>query len=323
MSPHAPPMCRTMTTLTPHITRYIAGRSARGELAPTTVPGIRHWLGHFSANFGRRPLDQFTRRAIDRWMATIGSFAPGSRRNALSAVRGFCRWMHAEGLIGSDPTIGVPPIRQPRSVPRAMPAGDVGRLIAHAPDARARAIIWLMVGCGLRCIEVARLTVDDYDDRARTIRVVGKGGHERELPVPAEVRQALDGYLAEVGSVSGPLIRSERGRGHGLAPGTISLYMARWMTAAEVKHGRRDGRSAHALRHTCASDVLDGGASLPVVQEMLGHRQLATTSVYLRRASIGQMRSAMEGRTYATRGGEDDYDTRYARPTWLEQRRVA
>ena len=287
-------------TLTPHIHRYITGRVARGEIGKRTAAGVRSALGGLDRSHGRRPLDQLTRRAVERWMETIGHLSPSHRRNQLSAARGFCRWAVDHGLIGEDPTAAIPAIRQPRSVPRALPADSVARLLAAAPDDRAQAIVWLMVGCGLRCVEVSRLAVTDYDPVAATIRVTGKGGHERILPVPDEAAGPIDRYLARAGVISGPLIRASRVRSNGLSACTISTYVSRWMTAAGLKVGRWDGRSAHALRHTAASDVLDRCRDLRVVQQMLGHEHLSTTSIYLRRASVDQMRQAMEGRTYDT-----------------------
>lgn len=287
-----------MGTLTPHITTYITGRRNRGEIGKDTARNRRHSLRTLDRSFGTRALDRYTRHAIDRWLETIGHLAPSTRRLHLSAVRGFSAWLVTQGTIATDPTLHVPAISQPRSVPRAMPTAAVGRLLAIAPDRRARAIIMLMVGCGLRCVEVSRLTVADYDPASRSLAVTGKGGHERVLPVPADVWAAVDSYLSEAGVVGGPMIRSARDGNAGLHAATISSYVSRWMADAGLKTAQRDGRSAHALRHTCASDVLDGGADLRVVQEILGHQHLSTTSIYLRRASVGQMREAMEGRTY-------------------------
>ncbi|HET7736438.1 MAG TPA: tyrosine-type recombinase/integrase [Nocardioidaceae bacterium] len=291
-----------MSTLTPHTSTYITERRRRGEITQRSAKNLRYALDGLDQSLGHRPLGQLTRRAIDRWMETTGHLAPSTRRNHLAAARGFCRWMVACGLIEHDPTEGVARIPQPRSVPRAMTEADVATLWQRVPDVRARAIVALMVGCGLRCVEVARLTVSDYDPDGGMLRVTGKAMHERELPVPGEVGAALDGYLRSVGGVmSGPLIRSTRSTAHGLSAETISTYMSRWMSEAGLKVGRWDGRSAHALRHTAASDVLDRCHDLRVVQEMLGHQHLSSTSIYLRRAGMAQLREAMEGRYYRGR----------------------
>lgn len=285
-----------MDTLHPYVSDYL--RVRRDDLGRGAARGQEYELRRFARLFGRRPLEQLTARAVERWLAELAHLAPSTRRGRLSTVRGFCRWMLDEGHIAEDPTLRVKRISQPRSVPRAMPWDAVVRLMGSLPDRRARAICSLMVGLGLRCVEVERASVGDYDQRAGTLLVTGKGGHERVLPVPVEVAAELDRYLAQVGTVAGPLIRSQRHPWRGVDAGTLSNYMSEWMRAAGVKRARRDGVSAHALRHTAASDVLDRCGDLRVVQEMLGHAQLSTTSIYLRRANLGQMREAMSGRDY-------------------------
>lgn len=290
-------------TLYSYTHEYLTGRRRRGEISTRTEKNMRSHLSSLERSFGRRPLDQLKRRAIERWLESVGELAPQTRRNMLGTVRSFCRWLVEEGVIDADPCAKVPRIRRPRTVPRALPTKDVGELLDALPDQRARAIVTLMVGCGLRCIEVARLTVPDFDPAARTLSITGKGGHERVLPIPEFVYVELRRYLDQVGvRLGGPLIQSSTNPSAGLSECTISTYVSRWFEAAGIKHGRWNGRSAHALRHTCASDVLDGGADLRTVQELLGHAQLSSTAIYLRRAHIGQLREAMEGRDYTTGG---------------------
>lgn len=290
-----------MGTLTDLHVRYLAERIARGEIGARTAKGMRYSLRSFDRSFGARPLGQLKRRAVLRWLEQVGHLSPATRRNHLSAVRGFCRWLVNEGLIGEDPTAGIDRVRQPRSVPRALRHQDLARLFAALPDLRAQLIVTLMLEAGLRCVEVSRLDWEDWDPVAATITVRGKSGHERVLPVTTTLGRVLDAWSAEAGVVAGPMVRQARRRNQRLSAETVSTYVSRWMSLAGLKRGRWDGVSAHALRHTAASDVLDACQDLRVVQAMLGHQHLATTSIYLRRASLGQMREAMEGRTYAPR----------------------
>lgn len=286
-----------MGTLRPLIDEYVNGRWKRGEISVTTRSDLRWTLSGLDESFGARPLTQFGPAAVDRWLETIGGHADATRREYLSRVRGFCRFLVATKRLRVDPTTHVPTIRQARRAPRTLTTMQVGTLLRAAPDARARAVLWLMVGCGLRCVEVSRLRVEDFDGRTITVR--GKGGHERTLPVPVRVAAAVNAYLEEVGVTAGPLVRSVLVPSQGLAAATLSGYVRGWMVAAGVKSRALDGRSAHALRRTCASDIADAGADLRVVQEMLGHARLETTAAsYLRRVSMDQMRSAMEGRAY-------------------------
>lgn len=284
-------------TLWPYAVRYLAGRVDRGELGEGSRQTMRIRLDGLTESFGMRPIDQFGAAAIDRWLASIRHLSPRTRRSYVSTVRGFCRWLREGRVIGRDLAALLPSVRVPRSVPRALPGGDMRQLLEVLPDDRARAIVMLMVGLGLRCCEVASVEVGDYDPHDATIRIVGKGGHERLLPVPVEVGGALDRYAVWS---SGPLIRSKVDPSCGVHRKTLSAMVSGWMTAAGVKRRQYDGVSAHALRHTAATDVLDRCHDVRIVQQILGHSNVATTSIYLGRANIGQLRSAMEGRDYRT-----------------------
>lgn len=288
-----------MSTLTTYTTTYLAERRRRGELTSKTAKSMRWHLDTLDRSFGDRPIERLSTRAIERSLEQIGHLAATTRRGYLSTVRTFCRWLVARDVIAANPCDSIAPIRPPRGNPRAMSRDDMARLAAVLPDDRAKAIVALMVGCGLRCVEVSRLTTSDWDASSRLLDVTGKGGHRRTLPVPDETAEALERYLAsDGGAVAGPLIRASRVRSAPLSATTISTYVSRWMGAAGLKSAPWDGRSAHACRHTAASDVLDACGDLRVVQEMLGHQHLSTTAIYLRRANLGQMRTAMEGRRY-------------------------
>lgn len=290
-----------MYTLTPYAGSYVNGRRARGEITRSTADDYRWTLSGLCESYGDRPLRMFGPAAVDRWLETVGHLADATRREYLSRVRSFTRWLVATGKLRADPTAHVPAVRQARHAPRTLTSEQVGRLLGVlTPNVRGTAVVWLMVGCGLRCCEVSRLRVEDYDPHGRTILVTGKGQHERTLPVPLEVAEAVDAYLELVGVVAGPLIRSELVPTRGLSPKTLSGYIRGWMLSSMVKVRPGDGRSAHALRRTAASDVADRGADVRVVQEMLGHQRAETTiRHYYRRVTMGQMSEAMAGRTYS------------------------
>jgi site-specific recombinase XerC len=277
---------------------YLRGRARKGELGHVTIGNQRSVLQQLTATYGDRPVANFRRLHIEKWLETRGHLKASTRRCHLSMIRGFTAWLLREGHVKRDPMIGVKPPRQPRTVPRAMPSCDIGALLHSVPDARARAIVALGVGCGLRCCEISRLRVEDWDRSAEMIRVTGKGGNERELPVPEIALRHLRNYLIEHPASSGPLIRSYANPSESLQAKTLSKMIGGWMVEAGVKLSRFDGVSAHALRHTAATDVLNQCGDLRVVMEMLGHKNLSTTSIYLGRAGLPKMRNAMEGRTY-------------------------
>jgi len=278
------------------VVEYLDGRLARGEITPRTFRLLESRLKTLTGVV--EEVGDLDRAGLLRWMGTL-HMGPSSRRAYLSTVKVFLRWCVTEGHLETDPAAGLPRVREPRRVPRALPARSVRALFAICPDRRARAIVALMVGCGLRCCEVANLDLGDWDRDDASIVVRGKAGHERRLPVPGEVETALVEYLVDRGAAAGPLVASVRPTGYGVSAAYLSTLLGAWMTEAGIKHQPYDGRSAHALRHTCASDVFEGSMDLRAVQEMLGHQSLNTTAIYLRHADLRRLRVAMEGRHYA------------------------
>lgn len=281
------------------IGRYLTERQKRGELTAGSLVDLRSRLGSLSASFGNRPVNQFGPAAIDRWLETIGHMRPASRRSYLSTVKTFCRWMERKGHIKTDPTVDTAKVREPRRDPRALPGAVVATLLASQPDERAQVILWMMVGIGLRCCEVARVRVEDYDPVAGTLFIVGKGSHERTIPVCSALADRLERYLTTTGATSGPIVRSELDPDEGVRPATVSQLVVGWMWDCGIKRRTRDGISAHALRHTCLSDVADAcGGDMRVVMELGGHANLATASVYQRPVPMARVREAVEGRSY-------------------------
>lgn len=286
-------------TLQPLITEYVLGRVRRGELVKSTAAGYWSTLVVLAAMHGARPVAQFGKATVERWLEATEALAPSTRRTQWSYVSKFSDYLVEKKIIRANPCLSMRAPRRPRTVPRALDGDAVTKLLVNAPDTRATAVIWLEVGLALRRIEVSRLKIEDWSRRDEVVRVTGKGGHERYVPVPKSAAAALDAYLTEWPATVGPLIRSYT-TGRALSVSTLSHYMAEWMTAAGVKHAARDGVSGHALRHTAATDVLDQCGDLRAVQELLGHAHLSSTSIYVGRSMLNELRAAMEGRRYAS-----------------------
>lgn len=280
------------------VDKHITGRVRRGEVTGLTARNLRTALGGFAEVFGERPVCRLGRSDVDRYMESIGHLSAATRRGRFLAVRLFCRWLVLHGDIRTDPTIGMKAPKEPRRRPRALPADRVAALLRACPDERARLIVLLMFQAGLRCCEVHGLQVGDIDRLRRIARIVGKGGHEREVWLPDELEEALTAYLLALPVSSGPLVRSYRIPTRALAADTISGLVAQWMWTAGVKAAARDGVSAHAGRHTCATDMLLHGAHVRDVQFVLGHAHLATTEQYIP-PEVRGIAEAMGGRRYA------------------------
>lgn len=281
--------------------RYLVARVRQGDISAYTASCHRRALEVLAEVHGNRPIGAIGKRTVRRWLAARPDLKPSTRRTQWSQISTFLDSLVDAGKLRSNPCHSMKAPRRPRTVPRAIDGDAVAALLAYAPDARARAVVWLMVGLGLRCVEVSRLNIEDWSRRDELLRVRGKFNHEREVPVTAEAAAALLAYLAEHPATVGPLVRSYRQPHRALRPCSLSHMLTAWLAAAGVKVAAHDGISAHCLRHTAASDVLDNSGDLRAVQQMLGHMHLSSTSVYLRRRDIPAVRSAMAGRSYDRR----------------------
>lgn len=286
--------------------QYVTTRRAALEICAATAYRYRITLLGFAEAAGvDLPIGRVARRHIDAWFAARGArgVAASTLSHEYAIVRGFCGWCVELGYLAHSPCDGVKGPRRPSSTPRAMEGTAVGLVLDACPDARARLIVLLMVQQGLRCCEVARLETGTIDLADQMMLAHGKGGRDRWLPIPEESMTALRDYLAEYPLVAGPLIRAYRPPYLGMTPGHIGYIVRLTMMSAEVKLGARDGRSAHALRHTFASDLVEAGVDIEDVRQALGHESLQSTSIYTKRRGASlRLRTVMEGRTYRPSG---------------------
>jgi integrase/recombinase XerD len=215
---------------------------------------------------------------------------PGSAARAVVAVRGFHRFARREGLAAADPAAQVKPPTPPRRLPKAISVEDVERLLRAAGPAdtplslRDRALLELLYGTGARISEAVGLDVDELDLDGGTVKLSGKGGKERVVPVGSYARAAVSAYLVRgrpVLAAAGTARRGTPALFLNARGGRLSRQSA-WTvlrTCAE-KAGLHVDVSPHVLRHSFATHLLDGGADVRVVQELLGHASVATTQIY-------------------------------------------
>jgi integrase/recombinase XerD len=228
----------------------------------------------------------------DGWVEA--PLANASVARAVIAVRSLHRFAVAEGLTSDDPARTVRPPKPPRRLPKALSLEQVQAMLAvPATDTevgvRDAALLELLYGTGIRISEAVALDVDDVERLARTpadepapgLRVLGKGGKERIVPIGSYARGALDAYL-----VRGRAALAARGRGTpalfvNARGGRLSRQSA-WAVLQSVadKAGIAAAVSPHTLRHSYATHLLDGGADIRVVQELLGHASVTTTQIY-------------------------------------------
>ena len=216
-------------------------------------------------------------------------YSPSSVARMLVSVRSFFRFLVREGYLPTDPTAKIGSPRKPRSIPKAISLEDVERLIEQPPDdllgTRDRAILETLYGAGLRITELIDLDVDDVDLDAGTVLVrSGKGSKARRVPIGKAARAALVGYLHRTRPelLKGASARTSRGALFLNARGGRLSRQGCWkiLKGHARSVGLEDRVSPHTLRHSFATHMLDAGADIRVVQELLGHASLATTQVY-------------------------------------------
>jgi integrase/recombinase XerC len=262
---------------------YVRERRDSGDFLPATAVNVRCDLLSFATHAGVGPA-RVTSQHVERWVSS-GNPARSTRRRRFSYVKLFCQWLVRKGHLAADPTLGLKAPRVPKPVPRGLALEDIRRLILAAPDPRARFILVWMAQLGLRCVELTRLELSDIDHEDRVVRIVGKGGWHRIMPVTLEASHALTGYLLVRGLRPGPLLE--------MSANHLSRLVSRWMAAAGVPG------TAHALRHSMATHLLRvDGADIKDVQAALGHQSLTSTAVYLPFSDVERLRTVMEGRWY-------------------------
>ena len=278
--------------------RFLTEFAAARRGSPHTLAAYRRDITavlDFAAGEGKPVAPaQWDRFLLERAMRELyrTGHAATSTSRALAAWRSFGRFCVRRGILASDPARALPFPRRPRRLPRTLPRLDLNdaldRLGAQASTtgsaldttlARDRALLEITYSAGLRLSELIGLDRGDVDRAGLLLRVRGKGRKERIAPLGARALAALDAYLEQEGRARGtaadPVFagRSANGR---LAGRTVQRMVA--VRLATVAGGL--GVTPHALRHSFASHLLDAGADLRAIQELLGHASLASTQVY-------------------------------------------
>ena len=211
--------------------------------------------------------------------------APTSLRRRAASIRGLYRFAFGDGLIERDVAAHIDLPRQPRLLPETLTVAEVEGLLEAAPDLRARALLELLYAAGLRVSEALGLDREDLSTDGGFVRVIGKGDKERLVPVGDIALDWLDRWLTEGRPALLAIHHVEPVRGGPLFLGDRGGRLARQQAFAIVKAAARgaglpDRVSPHTLRHSFATHLLEGGADLRIVQELLGHASISTTQLY-------------------------------------------
>ncbi len=240
--------------------------------------------------------------ALRGWLGTIArTHATSSIGRKIASLRTWMRWMCKKGVLSRSPAEDIASPRMRRPLPTFLSV-DAAKQVVESPDGtpcgtRDRAILELLYGSGLRASELAFLDVSHLDASFASVRVLGKGSKERIVPVGRKCAAALEGYLAARRSFAHPKTGAldpcalfVTARGTRVRRADVYRIVRKY---GVLGAGRAD-LHPHALRHTCATHLLEGGADLRVIQELLGHASLATTEKYIH-VSVEQLMRVYDG----------------------------
>ena len=256
-------------------------RAYRGDLADFAASRgtAREWRR--SPDAAQRYLAARTRRGRPR----DPGLAPTSLRRRAASLRGFYRFAFGEGLIPVDVAAHIDLPKQPRLLPETLTVAEVERLLEAAPDLRSRTLLELLYAAGVRISEATGLDREDVSLDGGFVRVIGKGDKERLVPIGDVALDWLRRWLDEERPALLALGHVEPARGGPVFLGDRGRRLARQQAFGIVKRaaaaaGLPAAISPHTLRHSFATHLLEGGADLRIVQELLGHASISTTQLY-------------------------------------------
>nr|WP_040883515.1 site-specific tyrosine recombinase XerD [Janibacter sp. HTCC2649] len=286
-----------MTAVDRAVRSWLTHLDVERGLSANTLKAYRRDLGRWTAYLSVVGIDdpaKVTERHVSEFLARLRegdedhpALAANSAARTLVSVRGLHKFLALEGEVDADPAAAVSPPPPPSRLPKAISVSEVERLLNAAAvgdtpaSLRDKALLELLYGTGARISEAVGLDIDDVDMDAGIVRLEGKGGKQRLVPLGSYARTALTAYL-----VRGRGTFSTKGKGTPAIflnqRGSRLSRQSAWsiLRAAAARADLSGHLSPHTLRHSFATHLLEGGADVRVVQELLGHASVTTTQVY-------------------------------------------
>lgn len=275
-----------------HVDEFLGHMAVERGASQNTVDAYRRDLAAYVTFLEERAvgsLGDVNRDDLTAFIAGLRSrgLAPSSVERKVAAVKSFHKFLVREGVTEHHPTASLELPRVPLRLPHALSVADVDRLLSQSfpqgpAGLRDRAALEVLYGCGLRASELVSLDLADLDLSEELLRVVGKGGKERLVPIGSAALRALEAYLrggrphlrsrAALRQDPGAVFLSQRGGR--LSRQSVHVIVRKWGRLAGLE------LHPHMLRHSYATHMLQGGADLRALQELLGHSDISTTQVY-------------------------------------------
>ncbi|MFQ5516596.1 MAG: site-specific tyrosine recombinase XerD [Acidimicrobiia bacterium] len=266
-----------------NVAEFLASLAAERGLSPNTVAAYRRDLAQYVEFLDGRPSDS---DLVSEFVVSLhaAGLAPTTIARKVSGLRGLHRFLVAEGISGDDPTRLLDSPRRPRSLPKALTVAEVLAVLA-APDAtrplgrRDRALFEFLYGSGARVGEAMAVDVLDVDREAGSVLLTGKGNRQRIVPLGRPALSAISEWLPDRAAIAKVDRLFVNARGRALSRQGAWYLLRRHARSANISEARL---SPHVLRHSAATHLVEGGADLRTVQELLGHASISTTQVYTR-----------------------------------------
>lgn len=266
------------------LSEYLEFLEIEKGLSENTIEAYRRDLEafiDFCDENGITELDNVQRSNINGYIRILRekNYTPASVNRKIASFRGFFKWLCANDICKSNPTLTLEQPKMPQRLPKVMTVHEIEEILNQNLNKIQRVILELLYGCGLRVSELANLKVNDFDLNGKYLQCTGKGSKERIVPLGKKAIEAINDYLPErdylmkkFKTVSKNLLINEKGK---LVTRQEIYTFIREQGEKIHKH-----ISPHTLRHSFATHLLENGADLRVVQELLGHSDVATTQLY-------------------------------------------
>jgi integrase/recombinase XerC len=264
----------------------MAAQAAR-DLSPATIAAYRVDLGEFFDYLERENpagIEEIDIRFIRAWMYHLHSLGmdKSSVARKLSALRGYMAWLHRQGVLSFNPARLVRAPKTPNPLPRLLREDEIMAMIDTLEAGQGRealclyAIMVMLYATGMRVAELCSLRIGDVRFAGDILRVLGKGRKERIVPLGKSARRAISAWLSARGETNAAAPLFVNTRGEAMSPRNVRYRLSRFA----VQLAGQRGIAPHMIRHSFATHLLDHGADLRLVQELLGHASLSTTQIY-------------------------------------------
>ena len=262
------------------LSEYLEYLEIEKGLSENTLEAYRRDLTDF-LDFTQCELSEIGRSQLNSYLLYLHEkkCSPTSVVRKIASLRGFFKWLFVNGICESDPTVTIAQPKIPKKLPKVISVEDIESILKENLTAEQKVIVELLYGCGLRVSELVNLELKDFDIRAKYLECMGKGSKERIVPLGRKAVSALKEYLPEREYIVNKFrLTSEK---------LLILPDGREITRQDIytfirAQGKKIHKhiSPHTLRHSFATHLLENGADLRIVQELLGHSDVSTTQLY-------------------------------------------